>query len=42
MTGYTPDVKDNDNTDDNQMFICTEIAAAESIDGLDYKTPKAK
>ena len=40
MTGYIPNT-DKDN-DDNQMYICTEIAAAESISGLNYETPKAK
>ena len=29
------------NTDTNQMHICMEIAAAESIENLGYKTPKA-
>lgn len=42
MIGYIPNVKDDDNSDDDQMFICTEIAAAESIEGLGYEAPKAK
>lgn len=36
----SPD-KEKDKEKDNQLYICTEIAAAESIQGLEYDTPKA-
>ena len=42
MTGYIPDNGTDKDKEDNQMYICTEIAAAESISGLNYETPKAK
>ena len=40
----TIDINSINNKDnkDNQMYICTEIAAAESIRELNYETPKAK
>lgn len=41
MIGYIPE-KEKDEENNNQMYIITEIAAAESIEGLDYNTPKAK
>ena len=41
VTWYNNPDNEKDKEKDNQLYICTEIAAAESIQGLGYDTPKA-
>ena len=41
MASYTPDGTMIHKAQDDNMYVCTEIAAAESIPELNYEAPRA-